>query len=143
VTVTGTNLNTVTSVLLGGVNASFSKVSSTKLTFTVPAGAGNGQITVVNPAGSATSAGTFTVLPPPAITSFTPGSGAIGTVVTITGTNLGSTVGVRLGRVIVVPTSVTGTQVVFKVPAGAVSGQITILATNGSAVSASTFTVTP
>jgi hypothetical protein len=143
VTVTGTNLSTVTSVLLGSVNVPFSKVSSTKLTFTVPAGAGDGQITVINPAGSATSSGTFTVLPPPAIASFTPGSGAVGAVVTITGTNLGSAVGVRLGRVIVVPTSVTATQVVFKVPAGAVSGQITILAANGSAVSALTFTVTP
>ncbi len=143
VTVNGTNFDTTTQVRVGGVSAPFAVVSATRLTFTVPAGAADGPIAVVNPAGTATSVTNLDVLPPPAITSFGPGSGPIGTAVTITGTNLGGTVGVLVGSVVTVPTSVSATQVVFAVPPGAVTGHIVLLTTSGAATSAGTFTVTP
>jgi hypothetical protein len=79
--------------------------------------------------------------PAPAIASFDPTSGPAGTTVTITGTNLDGTVGVQLGRVIAVPSSVSATSVVFAVPGGAVTGPIKILARSGSTTSAGTFTV--
>ncbi len=88
VTVSGSNFTGATQVKLDGVSVPFSVVSPFELTFTVPAGATSGTIQVTTPAGSATSSGSFTVSPPPTITSISPGSGPVGTVVTITGTHL-------------------------------------------------------
>ena len=143
VTVTGTNLAGATSVRLNGLSVPFSVVSSTTLTFTVPAGASSGTIAVTTPGGTATSSGSLTVSPPPTITGFSPGTGPVGTSVTITGTNLTGTVGVMLGSILTVPTSVTATTVVFTIPPGASTGFIRVLNPAGSATSAGTFTVTP
>ncbi len=142
VTLTGTNLALTTQVQLNGASCSFTAVSATTLTFTVPTGATSGTIHVTTPGGSATSGTSFTVSPPPTITSISPGTGPIGTVVTITGTNLAGTVGVMLGSVVTVPTSVGATQVVFTIPPGAASGTVKVLTTSGSATSIGTFTVT-
>jgi hypothetical protein len=144
VTVTGTNFTGTTAVKLGGVNAAFTVANGTQLTFTVPSGApGSGQIAVTNPAGTATSSGTFSIDSPPAITSLSPTSGPIGTPVTITGTSLGGTVAVQIGSLITVPTSVSPTQVVFTVPPGAATGLVKALGSGGSATSPGIFTVTP
>ena len=143
VTVTGTNFTGATAVQLNGQSASFTVASSTKITFTVPTGAASGTIHVVIPGGSATSSATFTVDQPPAITSFTPTSGPLGTVVTVTGTGLTGTVGVQVGGVLTVPTSVSATQVVFTVPPGAATGPIKLLTPAGAATSIGIFTVTP
>jgi len=143
VTITGTNLTGATAVAVGGTPAAFTVVSNTQATFTVPSGAATGSapVTVTTPGGTSAGAA-FTVLPPPTITSISPGSGPIGTSVTITGTNLTGTVGVMLGSVVTVPTSVSATQVVFTIPPGAVTGTITILNAGGSATSVDIFTVT-
>ncbi len=142
VTVNGSGLTGATHVALGGTSAAFTVVSDSKLTFTVPAGAVTGTISVTNPAGVATAVGSYTVLPPPTITSLSPGSGPVGTPVTITGTNLQGTVGVQIGSIVTVPTSVSAMSVTFAIPPGAPSGAIRILATSGSATSIDTFTVT-
>jgi hypothetical protein len=78
----------------------------------------------------------------PAIAGFSPTSGAIGTQVTITGTNLAGVVGVQMGHILTAPDSTADTQVVFTVPQGATTGAITILTKGGSATSSGTFTVT-
>lgn len=114
-TVTGTNFTGATHVRLNGTSVAFAVVSDTELTFTVPAGATSGTITVVNPASSITSTGTFTVDSQPTITSISSGSGPVGTTVTITGTNLIRTVGVRIGSVITVPVTVADTEVTFTI----------------------------
>jgi hypothetical protein len=97
---------------------------------------------VTAPGGSDTSAGSVTVRPPPTISSVAPASGAVGTPVTITGANLGGTVGIMLGHVLTVPTSVSATSVTFAIPPGAVSGHVEVLTTSGSATSTDTLTVT-
>jgi hypothetical protein len=62
VVIIGTNLTGVTSVAFGGVTASsFTVDSATQVTATVPVGAASGPISVTAPAGTATSAGSFTV----------------------------------------------------------------------------------
>jgi endonuclease G, mitochondrial len=61
VTITGTNLNFTTNVTFNGTSASFSIISSTNLTATVPAGATSGYIGVATLGGSAASAGVFSV----------------------------------------------------------------------------------
>jgi hypothetical protein len=141
VTVTGTNLLGATQVQLGGVNVPFSVASNVKLTFTVPTGSAGGTVHVAAPGGSDTSAGSVTVLPPPTISGISPGTGPVGTPVTITGTNLAGTVGVMLGTTIAVPTSVSATSVTFTVPPGAASGHIRVLTSSGSAGSTDVFTV--
>jgi IPT/TIG domain len=144
VTVAGTGFTGATSVLLNGTSVSFGVASNTRLTFTVPAAATSGAITIVTPVGSATSTGSLTVAPPPTITAISPSSGPAGTPVTITGTNLQETVGVEIGHVVSVPTSIAldGTELTFTIPPGAATGAVRILARNGSAASADVFTVT-
>jgi hypothetical protein len=142
VTVIGTNLIGATDVKLDGMSVPFSVISATKLTFTVPTGASSGTIRVTAPGGSDTTLGQFNVSPPPTITSISPGSGPVGMSVTIAGTGLDATVGVEIGGILTVPTSVGAASVTFVVPPGAASGTIKVLTTNGSAVSTDTFTVT-
>lgn len=86
VTITGTNFNGVTSVKFGGVNASsFNIVSSTTIKAVVDLGF-SGDVSVISDAGVSTLAG-FIFISPPTINSFSPTSGSVGTVVTITGNN--------------------------------------------------------
>jgi IPT/TIG domain len=90
VTITGTNFLGVTAVSFNNVNASsFTVNSATELTAQVPAGATTGRIRVASGQGTATSATDFIITVPqtPTITNFTPASGSVGTLVTITGTN--------------------------------------------------------
>jgi molybdate transport system substrate-binding protein len=58
----GTNFTGTTSVTFHGIPAKFKIASGTKLTITVPAKAKTGSITVTNPAGTATSQTSFTVV---------------------------------------------------------------------------------
>jgi hypothetical protein len=143
VTVTGTNLTFTNAVTLGGDPVPFHVVSATTLTFSVPAGSAGGTIAITTTSGTVTSAGALTILAPPAIASIDQTSGPVGTVVTITGTNLAGVVAIQIGHVVVVPTSVSPNAVTFIIPAGATSGSITVLSPAGSATSADSFTVTP
>jgi hypothetical protein len=60
VVITGTNLNSATAVKFAGAKATFSVLSATKITATVPAGAKTGKISVATAAGSASSSASFT-----------------------------------------------------------------------------------
>jgi hypothetical protein len=142
VTLTGTNLTYTKSVKLHGEAVPFTVVSATTITFTVPADAVTGSISVTTTSGTATSAGTFTVDAPPTIASLDLTSGPVGTVVTITGMHLAHVVGVKIGHILVVPTSASDTQVTFAIPAGATSGTIEVISLAGTATSADTFAVT-
>ncbi|WP_439507045.1 beta strand repeat-containing protein, partial [Sediminibacterium sp.] len=57
--------------------------------------------------------------PPPTITSFVSTSGPVGTLVTITGTNLGNPTSITIGGVAAIPISNTGTSLVAMVMPGA------------------------
>jgi gliding motility-associated-like protein len=75
-------------------------------------------------------------IPPPTITSFTPTSGPVGTTVTITGTNFGTTTAgniVYFGAVQATVTAATSTQLTVTVPTGATFKPITV-AVNGLTV---------
>lgn len=81
----------------------------------------------------------------PAISSFTPTSGAAGTAVTITGTNFSATAAnntVSFNSVPATVTSATATQLIAMVPATATSGTITVTAGGLTATSATGFIVT-
>jgi len=142
VTINGTGLTQTTKVTFGGVAATMFTVNSdSKVTATVPSGAKTGKIVVTTLGGSATSSGTFSVTP--TILSFSPPSGKVGTVVTITGTGLTQTTGVTFGGVAVTTITVNSDlQVAATVPTGAITGKIVITTTGGTATSSGTFTVT-
>ena len=78
----------------------------------------------------------------PTVASFSPASGAVGTVVTITGTGLLKTTAVKFGGVAATAFTVdSDTKVTATVPTGAVTGKISITTTGGAANSATSFTV--
>jgi hypothetical protein len=78
----------------------------------------------------------------PTISSFSPDNGAVGTLVTITGTNLSSPTAFTIGGVAAVTVSNTGTQLVALVMPGAITGTVVVTNVSGSGTSASNFTVT-
>jgi|GEM_PF-2263648 len=79
------------------------------------------------------------------VLSFSPVSGAVGSTVTINGTDFSATASqdsVSFNGTTAAVTSATSTQLVVTVPTGAITGTITVTAPTGSATSAMPFTVT-
>jgi hypothetical protein len=148
VTITGTNFGTSPTVAFYNNRAAVVTASTpTSITTTVPASAATGKISVTANCMTVQSATNFTVgvSPPPTITSFTPASGAVGTTVTITGTNFSTTPAgnvVRFNGTIATVASSTATSIVTTVPPGATTGKITVQVGTPSATSATNFTVT-
>jgi hypothetical protein len=140
VTITGTGFTGATAVAFGGATASFAVASDTRIDAMVPVAAVTGPITVTTPAGTATSATAFTVLPK--VTSFRPTSGPPGTVVRITGTGLTGATKVTFGGVKATFTVDGVTSITATVPAGARTGRIKVVTPYGKAKSKATFIVT-
>lgn len=134
VTVDGQNLNGVTRVLLNGVEADFDVVSAGRLTFVVPALATTGAIAVETPAGTVTGNTTFTVRP--VLDGFTPGTGAVGTAVHLSGAGLTNLSWVRLGGLDTSFQVINSTNVRAIVPLGAFSGALRIRTASGTEVQA-------
>lgn len=79
---------------------------------------------------------------PTVISSFTPQSGGVGTVVTITGHHFGDDPYVSFNGVDALPLTVSDTLMTVAVPGGATSGAIAVTGTGGTDESADAFTVT-
>jgi len=144
VVIAGTGFSSISSVTFGGVAATaFTVNSTTKITATVPAGAVNGPIAVNNAYGSGVSTASFTVTAAaPVITSFTPTSGAIGSTVTVTGSNFTGATAVTFGGIAATSfTVVSATQVTAVVPSGLLSGAIAITTPLGTGTSTALFSV--
>lgn len=75
VVVSGSNFAGVTAVRINGVDTAFTVVSLTEITFTVPALATTGPITVVNSFGTGSSSSVFTVVESPVLISQVYGAG--------------------------------------------------------------------
>lgn len=143
-TITGTNFLDATAVLFGtnSVESQFTVLNNRQITATVPVGAKTGRVKVVTPGGEATSDSTLIVVSPePVITSFSPGSGTVGTVVTINGNNLSPAISVKFGQVASTTVTTTGSGLTATVPAGATTGRISVQTQLGTAVSATDFVI--
>jgi YVTN family beta-propeller protein len=79
----------------------------------------------------------------PSISNFSPSSGSIGTLVTITGTNLSNTTSINIGGVSAIPISNDGSTLVAMVMPGAVTGAVSITTAGVTATGIGNFTVTP
>jgi len=142
VEILGQGFTGTTVVSFNGVHATFSVVSDTYLTATLPAGALTGTVAVTTPTGTLNSDRKFLVTPQ--ITSIAPTSGIVGSSVTITGVSLTQATKVTIGGKAATFTVNSDTKITAKVPLGAKTGQkITITTPGGSATSATTFTVVP
>jgi RHS repeat-associated protein len=142
VIVTGTGLSTQwlnfagQVVMFNGVAASPYVWSATSLTVNVPQGATTGPLTVVVN-GVPSSAMTFTVVDPASISSVSPGSGPIGSSVTVTGDGFGPTQSDSVltfdGAPAASIVSWSNTQIVAIVPSGASTGPVTVTVANATA----------
>jgi uncharacterized repeat protein (TIGR03803 family) len=142
VTVTGANFTEATTVKFGSTSVSFKINSDTSLTFAVPApGAASDKITIINPYGTGVSAKPFMMSP--VITGFSPGSGKVGTSVTLTGAAFTGTTAVKLGTVAAAFAVTSDTSLTLTVPTGAVTAKITVVNTFGTGTSTKSFVVKP
>lgn len=114
----------------------------------MPVGATTGAITVTTAGGSAISADNFTVTAPtvgnpPTISSFAPGTGTIGTIVTISGATLTGASAVKFnGTSAITYTINNDSQITATVPFGATTGLISVTNAAGTTSSAANFTIT-
>ena len=144
VTLTGTGFTGANRVEFNGVDATFTVVSDTQITTTVPTDATDGPISVRVPSeGVGFSSTSFDVTPAsaPTVTSFTPTSGPVGTSVVITGTNFTGATAVQFNGTSATFTVNSATQITATVPSGASTGAITVTTGGGTATSSSNFTV--
>jgi RHS repeat-associated protein len=102
-----------------------------------------GSVTLSACTGALCGSTTMTILGPPSITGLSPTSGAVGTPVTITGTNFGATQGtssVTFNGTVATPGSWSATSIVVPVPSGATSGSV-VITVAGVASSGTNFVV--
>ncbi|NAY91548.1 BspA family leucine-rich repeat surface protein [Muricauda sp. JGD-17] len=81
----------------------------------------------------------------PTITSFTPKSGTVGTLVTINGTNFSTTASantVKIGSTTATVSTATATKLTITVPQGATTGKVSVAVGGKTATSTDNFTVT-
>ena len=131
ITINGAFTGTVTGVTIGGVPATITSFTSTQVFATVGPGA-TGPVAVTTIGGTA-SFGTFTFVPAPTITSFTPTAGITGTLITINGMNFTGATQVRFGMVAATSfTVISSTQITAMVGAGA-NGSVAVTTPGGTA----------
>jgi len=137
----GTGLKGATSVKFGSGSATFSVISDTYMTAVVPANGTTGNVTVTAPAGTYISSRQFRVVP--AVSSFLPTSGPVGTRVVIIGSGFLGATNVTFGGVKATAFSVdSATEITATVPTGAKTGGVAVT-TPGGTGSKAKFTVTP
>jgi uncharacterized repeat protein (TIGR03803 family) len=136
----GQGFTSTTAVSFNGTAATPTVRSGTYLTAAVPNGATSGFVRVTTSRGTLNSNKRFRVTPQ--ITNFSPSSGAIETVVTITGVSLKQTTNVTFGGAKATAFTVNSDmQVTATVPSNAITGKIGITTPGGIATSSGIYTV--
>lgn len=144
VTISGSGFTGASGVTFNGQAAAFFAQDDQTIITQVPVGASTGPISVTVGGNTATSTGIFTVdAAIPSITTFTPVSGTVGSNVNITGVNLNVVDSITFANnVRATVTPVSATSVIVVVPAGAVTGPITLHYQGNTYPSANPFTIT-
>ena len=145
ITIKGDHFTGTTDVTFRFVSAPFTFVTDQKITATVPAGALSGRIRVTTPSGIAESATNFRVgAPAPVISGFSPTSGPVGQVVTISGNNFTDATQVTFkDNLPAIFSVITDQQISATVPGGAQTGRIRVTTPAGTALSDTNFIVRP
>lgn len=148
VTITGTGFGIsqgTSSVQFNGTTATtITSWSATSIKASVPTGATTGNVVVT--VGGMASAGILFTVTAPSITSLSPTSGAVGTLVTIAGSGFGTTQGSSTvqfnGATATSITSWSATSIKASVPTGATTGNV-VITVGGIASNGKSFTVKP
>jgi hypothetical protein len=140
ITITGTNLENASAVDFGNNAATIISDSETEIVAKSPSGVvGTVNVTVTTVGGTSTTshADQFTYIPQPIVTAVTPDYGATsgGTLVTITGVNLGVSSVVDFGGISGTIISDTSTQIVAESPVGT-AGTVDLTVTTSGGISA-------
>ncbi len=136
----GQGFTSATGVQFGSGPGTFTVVSDTYMIASPATGATTGPVTVVEPGGSLVTPQTYSVIP--AILSFSPPSGSVGTQVQITGTSFTQATAVTFGGGANATFTVNSdSQITATVPAGAKTGTISVTTKGGKATSKTKFTV--
>ncbi len=137
VSLVGNNFAGVTSVMFGGVPAGSFTIVNDTLIKAVVAGGATGSISIVTPVSTVTQNG-FIYFTPLRISSFSPVSGPVGTVITIQGNQFSSTPSdniVFIGSIRVPVLSSTPTTITVRAPAGTFYHEISVTVHGLTAVS--------
>ncbi len=143
VTITGTNFTAATKVTFGAMAATYTVVSSTKITASTPAeAAGTVPVRVTTPSGvsAASVADRYTYEAGPTVTSLNPSSGptAGAQSVTITGTNFTAATKVTFGGTAATYTVVSSRKITASTPPGAAGTvQVRVTTPSGTTVAVS------
>ena len=146
ITINGSNFlatQGTSTVAFNGTSASVTSWTPYAITANVPAGTTTGNV-VVTVLGQASAGVKFTVTATPAITTLSPTTGPAGTLLTVNGSNFGSSQGisfVTINGVSTVPTSWASGKITLPVPEGTTSGPVLVTVNNGPS-NTSVFTVT-
>jgi hypothetical protein len=143
ISISGTNFTGATTVKFNGVSSTFTVDSDTQIKATVPVIAGPGAITVLTPAGLATSLSPFTINKAPIISSISPISGVVGATITITGSNFIGLLTVKFNGAGAMFNILTATSIRAVVPVGATTGKVSATNPGGTATSAGNFGILP
>ncbi|MCG8605032.1 IPT/TIG domain-containing protein, partial [bacterium] len=142
ITISGNHFVQVSEVTFDGVQADgFIIDSDDQIRAEIPAGANTGPLAVSNPAGIGTSDSDLKVNFFPLISSFSPETGIVGMIVTITGSNLSSTTDVAFGEISAEFEIDSDTRLKAKVPVSASSGKIRVINSDGQTESDENFGV--
>ena len=155
ITIAGSGLSRTSAIAFAGstantVTTGFTvNATGTLLTgVVVPAGAQTGPVRATTPNGTATSSGSYTVTPA-IITSFTPATGPVGTVLSLSGIGFTGTSVIAFagssGNTVSSGFTVNSTGTLITgvvVPAGAQTGPLSVTTPSGTGTSTTSFTVT-
>lgn len=146
ITITGTNLDLVTSAVFEGESeGDIDSQSETELVVTVPATALEGAVVLNTASGKSVSSSALNLVSP-TITSITPTTVETinDPVITITGTDLDKIAKVVFGDDWEVEVNGSETEIVVNVVPGSITGPVKVVATNGEIItSAQTLTIVP
>jgi uncharacterized repeat protein (TIGR01451 family) len=138
----GYNFIGTTAVMIGGAQASFQATADTQIHAVVPPSATNGPIVVRNPRGEGASRSDFMISgAQPRLFSIIPAQGLPGSMVTINGENLSSSVRVQFNGTNAQFQVTAPTQIQAMVPPNASSGLIAVSSSAGTGLSPYPFTV--
>ena len=133
-------------VLFNGIAAKIREASETQLQVEVPTAAPLSKILIKTRGGQVESTWLFQVWYPPVITSFNPGKGKVGQIITITGSNFAEEASrnkVQFGGVMGQVVQATNHILKIQVPPGAISGLIQVKTPGGITATSTLFTFIP